>query len=91
MTYHTIFMVVYGQDNGDIMYFSDMLKAKQKLLYQSMNQSRGFKPMLYTYVENDGVYVRTKDVYIAKDYAQFVDHIYAQSDHAINDYIALQM
>lgn len=59
----TLYVVVYGPEWEDIMYFTCVEKAKIKLVLQSTlsNNNPSFVPTMYEYNENDeGVYGQTK-------------------------------
>ena len=70
----TLYIVVYGNEWEDIMYFSDFQKAKRKLLIQThaydKDERDKFYPCLYELKEDNGVYKRTKNCYIV-DAVQF--------------------
>lgn len=56
-----LYVVVYGPEWNDIMYFTSLEKAKIKLVKQSVgNSCDNYKPTLYEYSENDGVYLLSK-------------------------------
>lgn len=56
-----VYALVYGGEWEDIMYFSDLEKAKTKLVVQSVGKDPyEMHPILYEYNDNNGVYARCK-------------------------------
>jgi len=58
----SLFAVVYGAHWDDIKYFTDRSKALDALRTQSQHISH-FQPILLEYNENDGVLMRSKNVF----------------------------
>lgn len=64
-----LFCVVYGDSWSDCMHFSDLYMAKKKLVIQSFafqqkdDGSHCQRPFLLEYVDDHGVWMRTKNTY----------------------------
>ena len=76
MVYNRMYAVVYGPDWEDLAYFSDLHKAKRKLIVQTNGFSEErppFYPFIYEYNTDDhGVYHRRKGTYLV-NYKAFQD------------------
>lgn len=77
-----IYVVVYGSEWEDLMYFSDLEKAKKKLIVQTVGKDacERFCPTLYEYNDNNGVYVQCKRYWIVDPKAQKDDGLIEKSD-----------
>lgn len=61
---NTTWAVVYGGSWEDIAYFTDLSKAKRKLVIQALGVSTEFRPFVYgLYPQLDGTMCRTRHTY----------------------------